>query len=115
MTEDETNCQRLSKLEAELKAERELRLALRDLFDERDKANKEAIKAAFASAEKANDKTDQGLKEYKLASNEWRATVNDLVTRISAKGEGLHQGWAFLLGLVGLAGTITAIVLAFRK
>jgi len=115
MTEDETTCQRLAALEAQIKSERELRLALKELLDERNEANQAAIQAAFASAEKASEKTELALKEYKIGSNEWRSTVNDLVSRISSKGQTIHQGWIFLLGLASLAGTITAIVLAFRK
>ncbi len=111
MTEEETNCQRLSKLEAKVESERELRLALKCLLDERDQANKDAIRSAFAAAEKAAEKTELALKEYKIGANEWRETVNDLASR----GQGLHQGWVFILGLVSLAGTLTAIILAFRK
>lgn len=51
-------------------------------YEERDAANKEALKAALAAAEKAAEKTDVGLKEYKVSTNEWRDTVKDLVSRM---------------------------------
>jgi len=69
-------------LEERIKHERDQRDSLVKLLDERDRANKEAIRAAFASAEKASEKTDQALKEYKSSSNEWRATLNDIVARM---------------------------------
>lgn len=82
MNPTETNCHSIDVLGEKLRSERELREALVKLLDERDRANKEAIRAAFASAEKASEKTDTALKEYKLGSNEWRATLNDIVARM---------------------------------
>lgn len=58
--------------------------ALCDKIDDRDKgyhereiASKEAIKAAFNAAERAAEKTEAALKEYKMSANEWRETVQD--------------------------------------
>jgi len=51
-------------------------------YHERDIANKEAIKVAFNNSERASEKTEQALKEYKIASNEWRDTVKDLVSKM---------------------------------
>jgi uncharacterized protein YhaN len=115
MSDSETNAIRIDVLLARLECEEKMRLALEKLLDERDRANKEAVKAAFASAEKAYAQTELSLKEYKSSANEWRSTVNDLVSRMSAKGEGLHQGWVILLGLAALAGTIASVVMAFKK
>ncbi len=53
------------------------------LLDERDKANKEAIKAAFMASEKASEKTELALKEYKIGADEWRDTVRDLINNLS--------------------------------
>lgn len=51
-------------------------------YHERDVANKDAVRAALASAEKASEKTELALKEYKSSANEWRDTVKDLVSRM---------------------------------
>lgn len=58
--------------------------ALHTLLDERDKryaekfnAAKSAVDAAFASSEKAIEKSDEALKEYKAGANEIRAALDD--------------------------------------
>ncbi len=63
--------------------------ALCEKIDERDKhyhereaASKDAIKAAFNAAERASEKTETALKEYKVSSNEWRDTVKDLISKM---------------------------------
>jgi K+/H+ antiporter YhaU regulatory subunit KhtT len=63
--------------------------ALCEKIDERDKhyyerevSSKEAIKAAFNASERAAEKTETALKEYKISSNEWRDTVKDLVSKM---------------------------------
>ncbi len=58
---------------------------LKELLSERDKANKEALGAALAAAERESAKTEQALKEYKVGSNEWRGTVTDLTSRMPTK------------------------------
>ena len=70
-------------------------------YEERDKANKEALRAALASTDKMAEKTEEALKEYKQASNEWRSTVQDLVSRLQGKGAGAHQLWLVVGQLVG--------------
>jgi CHASE3 domain sensor protein len=56
-------------------------------YSERDAANKAAVAAALASSEKAGEKVEAALKEYKVASNEWRDTVNDFVRRMPSRQE----------------------------
>lgn len=56
-------------------------------YSERDVANKQAAQAALDSAAKAGEKTELALKEYKVASNEWRDTVKDLVGRMPSRTE----------------------------
>jgi len=51
-------------------------------YHEREMASKDAIKSAFNAAERAAEKTEMALKEYKMASNEWRDTVKDLVSKM---------------------------------
>lgn len=64
-------------------------------YSERDTANKDAVKAALASAKEASDKTEEALKEYKLSANEWRDTVKDLVSLMPTKNEVRQQTEAF--------------------
>lgn len=56
-------------------------------YRERDDANKASVKSALIAAEKAGEKTEQSLKEYKTGANEWRDTVKDLVARMPSKTE----------------------------
>ncbi len=55
---------------------------LEAFYDAQNAANKEALKAAFASAEKAGEKTEAALSEYKDVSNEWRKTVEGLINTL---------------------------------
>lgn len=56
-------------------------------YEERNQANKDAVRAALTAAEKATDKTEKALMEYKASSNEWRATLNDIVGRMLSRAE----------------------------
>ncbi len=81
-------CTAVHKLEAELRSFREW---AKDMFHEREKlsmeranlldakieAMKEQTKIAFASSEKAVDKSEQAQKEYNARSNEFRAALDD--------------------------------------
>ena len=60
-------------------------------YQERDQANKDAVRSALTAAEKASDTTAQALSEYKKGANEWRDTVKDLIAELRearSKGEG---------------------------
>jgi alpha-L-arabinofuranosidase len=46
---------------------------------------KDAVAAALAASEKAAEKTEVALKEYKMVSNEWRGTVTDLTTNMPTR------------------------------
>lgn len=87
------------------------------LFEERDKryaqgsvADKEAVKAALAAAEKAAEKTEAGLKEYKQVSNEWRSTVQDLVSRLQGQGQGIQLTGGLIVGALASLAALVAIV-----
>jgi hypothetical protein len=49
-------------------------------YHDRELASKESVRAAFNSAEKAAEKTELALKEYKLATNNWHITVKELMS-----------------------------------
>ena len=99
---------------------------LESFMDERDRANKESVKAAFNAAEKASEKTEAALKEYKLGANEWRDTVKDLIAGLSqaraisgsqenrTKDENEHlrdtRAWVLPLVLVGTIAACSLIV-----
>ena len=78
---------RLSALSAQITSLDKLNEERDRRYEERDRSNKEAVRAALMSAEKASEKTESALKEYKIASNEWRDTVKDLVSRMPARTE----------------------------
>lgn len=44
-------------------------------------AQEKAVQAALAAAEKATDKYEREVKEWRVASNEWRDAMNDRETR----------------------------------
>jgi len=89
-------------------------------YAERDLAAKEAVRAALAAAEKASEKTEAALKEYKIGANEWRDTVKDLIAGLKEKrseheGEsiGKHALWGYLVGGAGLAAAISTLLAWF--
>lgn len=110
-SEDETTCPTLEVLAERIKAERALRLAFEALMNERNAANKEAIKAAFMSAEKASEKTEQALKEYKVGANEWRDTVRDAISASHGSDKTKATTWAMAVVLIGWALTIALFLM----
>jgi hypothetical protein len=113
-------------VELKFQTERDLR------YSERDEANKAAVKAALASAERASEKTETALKEYKTSANEWRDTVKDLVANMptlrdfrtlestvtalrdlqnleTGKDKGVSASWGLLAGIIGIFGTLVMI------
>ena len=73
----------LSKLEAvkTLLVERDQR------YEERHEASQDALASALKAAEKAGDKTEAALSEYKAGSNEWRGTLNDIVSTMLLRAD----------------------------
>ncbi len=65
---------------------RELKLNCKLLQIQIDASNK-AVATAMTSAEKVIDKNEVALKEYKVGANEWRSTVQDLVSRMPTRTE----------------------------
>ena len=72
----------IARIAAELHAIREIADERDRRYDERDQANKDAVKTALLAVEKAADKLEVANKEYKNTSNEWRGTLNDVVGRM---------------------------------
>lgn len=93
----------LREADARLMEERDLR------YKERDEANKQAVKAAMAAADKAAEKTEVALKEYKVGANEWRSTVQDLIARQGGQSQGKDASWGMLLGAAALIASLIAI------
>jgi len=105
-------------LQAEFRAFKDL-MAERDRrYEERDVANKEAIRAAFASAEKASEKTESSLKEYKIGANEWRDTVKDLIANLResrSEDEGGSSRGRYIVYLLLAVPGVVAILLSIFK
>lgn len=82
----------LRELSAEFDGFKDLMKERHDRYTERDQANKESVRKAFEAAEKAAEKTEYALKEYKIGANEWRDTVKDLIASIRQKeSEGISK------------------------
>ena len=101
-------------------------------YEERNAANKDAVTAALASAERASEKTELALKEYKTSANEWRDTVKDLVANMptlrdvkaieekiaavreiqaseAGKDKGVTASWGLVLGVASFLVMLIAI------
>jgi hypothetical protein len=87
-------------------------------FDELRKSDKQAIDAALAAAEKAVQKAEMASERRFEGVNEFRQTLSDQAGTFATKdavnaltsrfdrqegtGKGLHQGWGYLVGAVGI-------------
>ena len=120
----------LRELVAELDGFRELMDERDKRYEERDHANKEAVRAARDSSEKAGEKTDSALKEYKSGANEWRDTVESLISnlresrsqsaghtaqRTEDRSNNLGTLGAWLGVIDGLVGIISIVVMIVRE
>jgi len=97
--------------------------AFRELMDERDKryaeldrSNKDAIRAAFNSAERAAEKTELALKEYKVGANEWRDTVRDVIGKTTGHNDAVAAAQVTQRWMIGLAVmTVLSLVANYLK
>jgi hypothetical protein len=85
--------------EEKFQAERDRR------YEERDVANKAAVMAALASAERMAEKTEAALKEYKVGANEWRDTVKDLISGMQGGSKGMRDMWGWIIA-AAMAGAV---------
>jgi len=102
---------------------------------------KEAVRAALASAETAVNKAEYNSEKWRDSANEWRQAMDDrevkflprteyssahqaLIDRIGAlenrvtknegTGQGLKQGWGYLIAAVALVMTLLGIFAALK-
>jgi flagellar biosynthesis chaperone FliJ len=97
MTEFQSGLDRLEHNLRELIDERDR------LYSERDAANKRAIDTALAATDRALDVLARKYKEDKDSQNEWRGTVNDIISKTSGSSIGMQKMWGAIVILVGLA------------
>ncbi|MCR4331727.1 MAG: hypothetical protein NUV34_03335 [Sulfuricaulis sp.] len=84
----------------------------RDLrYQERDAANKEALRVALSTADKLSLKIDESLTEYKEGSNEWRKTVSDLIALQRGGKASMNEFWT---RLIAGAAALAAIAIYFK-
>lgn len=90
-----------------------LRLADARFQDERDRrdaerfeANKAALAVALSTATKADEKTEQALKEYKTGANEWRDTVKDIIAIQQGGSKGMRDLYGWLVAAIIAGATI---------
>jgi hypothetical protein len=105
------------------------------------KSVEQSAQAALAASEKATTKAEASSEKRFEGTNEWRATVQDLIKdtvsrtevdakmlavdkemsgivsridRIEAKGLGIQTGWGILVTVITLAAIIFGVVMALR-
>jgi hypothetical protein len=76
-------------------------------------AQKEAVRAALAAAEKASEKTETALKEYKSSANEWRGTINDILSKTGGAKAGGRELWGYIAGALGLLLALASFAVRF--
>jgi len=108
------------------------------LMDERDKA----IKAALASSDIAVNKAEYNSEKWRDSANEWRQAMDDReikflprteytaahqalterigviemrITKSESTGQGLKQGWGYLVAAAGFMLALIGIFVAFKK
>ena len=113
------NCAEIAALRAEFNSFKELCVERDGRYHERANAARDAVHAAQVAAEKAGDKTEMALKEYKIGANEWRDTVKDLIAAQGGEKVGSREAHGRVAVIVSLAialcGAIVAIIgLALR-
>lgn len=96
-------CAEVRALKTDLAGFKELMNERDKRYTERDTANKESVRKAFEASEKAGEKTEGALKEYKIGANEWRDTVQDLIAGTSGKRAQLQYIIGIVAMLVGAA------------
>jgi hypothetical protein len=96
-------------------------IALYKFLDEREqrymtmfKAAEDAVRAAFASSEKAIEKSDAALKEYKTSANEFRKTLEDYRNDMSTKADTINQEKTFRVLIDSQRKESEAIVMGLR-
>jgi len=110
--------------------------------DQRFIDQEKAVKAALASAETAVNKAEYNSEKWRDSSNEWRDAMDDRevkflprseyqgahqalidrigflenrVTQNEGTGQGLKQGWGYLVAAAGLALVLIGIFAALKK
>lgn len=106
----------------------------RDYVDTRFAAQEKHAATVQELSQRAINKAEENTASWKASANEWRgamtdrekhfftvaeakamdARIDDLSERVKARdarGEGLHQGWAILLAVIGAAGVVATIVM----
>lgn len=81
-------------------------------YEQRFTSQERAILAALAAVKEATEKAEQSNDKRFDSTNEWRRTVSDLIASMSARGQGIKDGWGYLVGAIGIT---IAIIALFRK
>lgn len=111
-------------------------------YEQRFEAQEKAVTAALTSAALAVERAEINAEKWRANANEWRAAMTDREkqfmsrdqadskfdaldkriaglekSRSSSEGRsgGLNAGWGYLVGAIGLAATVIAIVVALTR
>lgn len=77
----------------------ELRAADEKFDKERDRAVQHATDTALASIEKATEVLARTYSTDKASQNEWRGTINDIISKLG----GIRAMWGWIVGALGAA------------
>lgn len=93
-------------------------------------AQEKAVNAALVAAEKAVNVAETNAQEWRKGANEWRQAMTDReikfvgtsefsllkerLDRSEGKGTGLHAGWGYLIGAIGVVAALIAIFTGVR-
>lgn len=94
-------------VDAALQAAEKARTSSNEAFD----------KSIFKSETATTKQIDQLAVQMNTSTNGLMIQITDVkerLTRIEGKGEGMHAGWGYLVGAIGLIGAIIAIFFALR-
>jgi len=95
--------------DARFQAERDRRYTVQD------EARATALEAALRSIEKATDLLASAYRSDKAAQNEWRGTINDIMSKMSGKDTGATDLWKIIASVIGVAVTVGSVLYAVLK
>lgn len=95
----------LRQKDAEFQAERDRR------YTEKDEDRSTALEAALKSIEKATDLLASAYRSDKAAQNEWRGTINDIMSKMGGEKSGASDTYANIRNVILLLIAMGAFIL----
>lgn len=96
-------------------SDKELLNERNERYKERETANKEAVKTANEASDKLAEEIKSSLKEYKAGSNEWRSTVETLISKMKQQQPPVWMKVAVITVAIALFGFVVTVALFLLK